>query len=127
MVTNAQVFVYCSCGRPLEERISNIHLNMLTSACEVVGLVIMYLGLHGNTRASEYKALRKMSGTRTGRVTGGLANFNNEELLNSYSSPNWPISVVISRTIRWTGCAPRIGKGKCEGKVVPVLQLSTTP
>jgi hypothetical protein len=45
-------------------------------------------------------------------VTGGLRKLHNEELHNSYSSPNI-IRIMKSRRMRWTGHVARMGEEEC--------------
>jgi len=68
--------------------------------------------------------LRRMFGPRRDEVTGEWRRLHNEELNDSYSSPNI-VRVIKSRRMRWAGHVARIGEkrgvygvlvGKPEGR-----------
>jgi hypothetical protein len=73
---------------------------------------------------SENRVLRRVLGPEREEVTGGWRKLNNEEIHNSYYSPN-TIRLVISRGIRYARQVARMWRmriaykilvGKSEGK-----------
>jgi hypothetical protein len=53
------------------------------------------------------RCLRRIFGPKRDEITGGLRKLHNEELHNSYCSPNI-IRMIKSRSMRWAGCVARI-------------------
>jgi len=75
-------------------------------------------------RVFENRVLRKIFGPRRDEVTGEWRRLHNEELNDSYSSPN-TVRVIKSRRMRWAGHVARMGEeravyrvlvGKAEGR-----------
>jgi hypothetical protein len=61
------------------------------------------------------RALRRIFGPKSDRVTGGWRKLHNEELHNLYSSPSI-IRIIKCRRMRWAGHLARMGeKRKCIG------------
>jgi hypothetical protein len=59
----------------------------------------------------ENRALRRIFGPRTDKVTGGWRKLHNEEIHNLHSSPNI-IRMIKSRKMKWTGHVARMGAKK---------------
>jgi hypothetical protein len=57
----------------------------------------------------ENRMRRRMLGSKRDKVMGGWKKLHNEELHNSYSSPNI-VRMMKSRTMRWAGHVARIGE-----------------
>jgi hypothetical protein len=57
----------------------------------------------------ENRVLRRIFGPKRDAVTGGWRKLHNEELHDLYSSRN-TITIIKSRTMRWSGHIARIGK-----------------
>jgi hypothetical protein len=55
------------------------------------------------------KGLRRIFGPKRDEVTGDWRKLHNEELHNSYSSPNI-IRMIKSRRMRWAGDLARMGR-----------------
>ena len=65
----------------------------------------------------ENRVLRRIFGTKRGRVTGELRKLHNEELNDLYSSPNI-LQVIKSRRMRWAGHVARMEEGRGVHKVL---------
>jgi hypothetical protein len=68
-------------------------------------------------RVFENRVLRRIFGSKRDEMTGEWRKLHNEELHNSYSSPDI-IRQVKSRRMRWVGHVARMGE---ERKVYKVL------
>jgi hypothetical protein len=60
-------------------------------------------------RVFENTVLRRIFGPKRDEIIGGWRKLHNEELHNSYSSPNI-IRVIKSRSIRWVWLVARMGE-----------------
>jgi hypothetical protein len=58
----------------------------------------------------ENRVLRRIFGRKTEEVTGGRRKLQNEELHNSYSSPN-TTKMIKSKRMRWTEHVARMRRG----------------
>jgi hypothetical protein len=86
--------------------------------------VVLSLREEHRLRVFENRVLRRIFGPKRDEATGEWRKLHNEELHNSYSSPDI-IRQVKSRRMRWAGHVARVGKdrkvykvsvGKPEGK-----------
>jgi len=74
---------------------------------------------------SENRALRKISGPRSDKVTEEWRRPHNKELYNLYSIPNI-IWVIKSRRMSWMGQAGRMGKRRGTYQVLEGKLKETT-
>jgi len=68
-------------------------------------------------RVFENRVLRRIFGPKRDDITGEWRKLHNEELNNSYSSPNI-VRVIKSRRMRWTGHVARMGKRKSVCRIL---------
>jgi hypothetical protein len=79
---------------------------MVLYGCETWSLT---LRVEHRLRLFENRVLRRIFGLKRDEVTGDWRKLHNEELHNSYSSPNI-IRMMKSRRMRWAGHIARIGR-----------------
>jgi hypothetical protein len=84
-------------------------INFLLAVLHVCEIWSLTLGKERRFRVWGNRMLRRKFSSKRGEITGCWRGLHNEELRNSYASPNI-ISVIKSRRMRWAGHVARMGE-----------------